>query len=103
MSQDTFGLPKIPIVYFTGRPVKWLQWFNFFKATIHNNSDLTNAQKIEYLENSVTHQARAFLNVFFYNDDCYHEVIAKLTKRIGKLQHIVAACLDQLEKWPKLG
>ena len=35
--------------------------------------------------------------------DYCHETNAELTKNFGKPQHIVAAYLDQLEKWPKPG
>ncbi|XP_075248454.1 uncharacterized protein LOC142341411 [Convolutriloba macropyga] len=82
-------------------PLKWHQWFSFFKATIHNNSGLSDAQKTTYLQNSVTHKARDSISGNSYNGDYYHEAIAELTRKFGKPQHIVAAYLDQLEKWPK--
>ena len=56
--QNTLSLPKISIDNFTGDPLKWHQWFSFFKATIHNNSGLSDAQKMTYLQNSVTYKAR---------------------------------------------
>ena len=58
MIQNTKILPKISIENFTCGPLKWHQWFSFFKATIHNNSGLSDAQKMTYLQNSVTHKAR---------------------------------------------
>ena len=45
MIRNTMSLPKISIDNFTGDPLKWHQLFSFFKATIHNNSDLSDAQK----------------------------------------------------------
>ena len=100
MIQNTMSLPKISIDNFTGDPLKWHQWFSFFKATIHNNSGLSDAQKTTYLQNSVTHKARDSISGYSYNGDYYHEAIAELTRKFGKPQHIVAAYLDQLEKWP---
>ena len=46
MIQNTLSLPKISIDNFTGDLLKWHQWFSFFKATIHNNSGLSDAQKM---------------------------------------------------------
>ena len=52
MIQNTLSLPKISIDNFTGDPLKWHQWFSFFKATIHDNSGLSDAQEMTYLQNS---------------------------------------------------
>ena len=101
MIQNTLSLPKISIDNFTGDPLKWHQWFSFFKATIHNNSGLSDVQKMTYLQNSVTHKARDSISGYSYNWDYYHEAIAELTRKFGKPQHIVDAYLDQLEKWAK--
>ena len=101
MIQNTLSLPKISIDNFTGDSLNWHQWFSFFKATIHNNSGLSDAQKMTYLQNFVTHKARGSISGYAYNGDYYHEAIAELARKFGKPQHIVAAYLDQLEKWPK--
>ena len=41
--QNALGLLKISIDNFTGDPLKWHQWFSFFRATIHNDSGLSDA------------------------------------------------------------
>ena len=76
MIQNTLSLPKISIDSFTGDPLKWHQRFSFFKATIHNNSGLSDAQKMTYLQNSENHKARDFISGYSYNGDYYHEAIA---------------------------
>ena len=96
MIQNTLSVPKISINNFTGNPLKWHQWFNFFKATFHNNSGLSDAQKMTYVQNSVFHKARDSISGYSYNGDYYLEAIAELTRKFGKPQHIVAAYLDQL-------
>ena len=101
MIQNTLSLPKISIDNFTGDPLKWHQWYSFLKATIHKNSGLSDAQKMTNLQNSVTHKARDSISGYSYNGDYYHEAIAELIRKFGKPQHIVAAYLDHLEKWPK--
>ena len=50
---------------------------------------------------TLTHKAWDSISGYSYNGDYYHEAIAELTRKFGKSQHIVAAYLDQLEKWPK--
>ena len=54
-----------------------------------------------YLQNSVTDKARDSISGYSYNGDYYNEAIAELTRNFGKPQYIVAAYLDQLEKWAK--
>ena len=101
MIQNTLSLPKISVDNFTGDPLKWHQGFSFFRATIHNNSGLSDAQKMTFIQNSATHKARDSISGYSYNGNYDHEVIAELTRKFGKPRHIVAAYLDQLEKWPK--
>ena len=101
MIQNTLSLPKISNDNFTGDPLKLHQWFSFFKPTIHNNSGLSDAQKMTYLQNSVIHKAIDSVSGYSYKADYYHEAIAELTRKFGKPQHIVAAYLDQFEKYPK--
>ena len=83
MIQNTMSFPKISFDNFTGDPLKWHQWFSFFKATIHNNSGLSDAQKMTYLQNSVTHKARDSISGYSYNRDYYHEAIAELTRKFA--------------------
>ena len=83
MIQNTVSLPKISIDNFTGDPLKWDQWLSFFKAIIHNNNGLSDAQKKTYLQNSATHKARDSISGYSYNGDYYHEVIAELTRKFA--------------------
>ena len=99
--QNTLSLPKISIDNFTGGSLKWQQCISFFKATIHNNSGLSDAQTMTNFQNFVTHKLTDFIGGFSYNADYYHEVITELTSEFGKPQLIVAAHLDELEKCPK--
>ena len=101
MIENTMSLPEILIDNFTGDHLKWHQWFNFFKATIHNNCCLLDAQKMTYLQNSVTHKAKNSISGYSYKGDYYHEAIVEQTREFGKPLHNVAAYVDQLEKWPK--
>ena len=84
MIQNTLSFPKISVDNFTGDPLKWHQWFSFFKATIHNNSGLSDAQKMTYPQNSVTHKAKDSICGCSYNGDYYHEAIAELTRNFDK-------------------
>ena len=45
MLENTMSLPQLYIDNFTYYPLKWHQWFSFFKTTIHTNSGISDAQK----------------------------------------------------------
>ena len=89
MIQNTMSLPKISIDNFIGDPLKCHQLFSFFEATIRNNSGLPDAQKMTYLQNSVTQKAKDSISGYSYNGDYYHEAIAELSKKFGKPRHSI--------------
>ena len=98
---NEFSLPKISLDHFSGDPSMWHQWYSFFKSTIHDNPALSTVQKRTYLQNSVTHKAKDFICGYSYNGYFYEEALQELIRKFGKPQHVVSACLKQLEQWPK--
>ena len=46
---SSINLPKTQLKSFSGDPLRWHDWFSFFKATIHDNITLTDAQRMTYL------------------------------------------------------
>ena len=79
----------------------WLQWYSFFKSTIHANPALSTVQKITYLQNSVTHKAKHFICGYSYNGYFYEEALQELIRKFEQSQHVVSGYLTQHEQWPK--
>ena len=98
---SSINLPKTQLKSFSGDPLRWHDWFSFFKATIHNNVTLTNGQRMTYLQNALTDRAKESIIGYSYNGVFYNEAMQELQKGFGKPQHDTAAYLDKLEHWPR--
>ena len=98
---SSINLPKTQLKSFSGDPLRWHDWFSFFKATIHDNVTLTDAQRMTYLQNALTDSAKDSIIGYSYNGEFYYEAMQELQKRFGKPQHVTAAYLDKLEHWPR--
>ena len=95
------NLPKTQLKSFSGDPLRLHDWFGYFKATIHDNVTLTNAQRMTYLQNALSDRAKDSIIGYSYNGEFYNEAMQELHKRFGKPQHVTAAYLDKLDHWPR--
>ena len=95
------SLPKTPLKTYNGEPLKWHEWYCYFKPTIRGNVFLSNAQKITYLQNAFTDRAQESVFGYSYNGEFYHDAITELKRRFGGPQTVIAAYLNKLEPWPK--
>ena len=62
---------------------------------------LSDAQKINYLQNALTDRAKESVFGCPYNGEFYHDAITELKRRFGKPQTVIAAYPDKMELWPK--
>lgn len=51
-------LPPIEIPSFDGKMENWSQFYESFKANIHDNNQLTDSQRVQYLMGKLTHSAQ---------------------------------------------
>ena len=95
------NLPKTQLKTYNGDPLKWHEWYCYFKSKIHDNVYLSDAQKITYLQNALTDRAKESVFGYSYNGEFYHDAITELKRRFGRPQTIIAVYLDKLERGPK--
>lgn len=50
-------LPPIALPSFDGKPENWPVFYESFKSNIHNNDQLTDSQRVQYLVGKLTHNA----------------------------------------------
>ena len=98
---SSINLPETQLKSFSGDPLRWHDWFSFFKATIHDNVTLRDAQRMTYLQSALTDRAKDSFIGYSYNREFYNEAMQELQKRFGKPHHVTAAYLDKLEHWPR--
>ena len=98
---SSINIPKTQLKSFSADPLRWHDWFSFFKATIHDNVTLTDAQRMTYLQNALTDRAKDGILGYSYNGEFYNGAMQELHKQFRKPQLVTAAYLDRLEHWPR--
>ena len=92
-------LPPIQIPNFDGDPLAFHDWYNIFKASVHDNTSISQTHRITYLQNSVSGKAKDLIRGYSCNPAFYSVSLAELESRFGSPQHIVTAYIYRLENW----
>ncbi|XP_037037370.1 uncharacterized protein LOC119075084 [Bradysia coprophila] len=81
----TYKLPKIEIKKFNGEILEWLSFWSQFEK-IHQDKDLHDSDKFQYLAQAMVEGSRAkeLVDSYPQTSDNYPKVIAALTDRFGK-------------------
>ena len=89
-------LPKLQLRKFYGKLHKWQEFWDSFRASVDNNSNLNDAMKLEYLKcqcEGAAYQAIAGLEL---TNDNYEVAVNVLKQRFGQRQDILNAHMDAL-------
>ena len=82
-------LPKLTIKPFSGNVTAWTTFWDSYKSTIHENGELSDIEKLNYLRSLLTHGAADAISRLTLTAANYKEAIQILTKRYGNKQQIV--------------
>ena len=98
-SKRRFKLPKIELKKFSGKLKDWLQFWSQFK-NIHEDKDINDEDKFQYLIQSINPNSRAaeLVNSFPPTSDNYKKVITSLKSRFGKDELLVKVYVRELLK-----
>ena len=91
VSNACIKLPPIQIPKFDGDPLAFHDWINIFKASVHDNTSISQTHRITYLQNSVSGKAKDLIRGFSCNPAFYNVALAELESRFGSPQHNVTA------------
>ena len=94
-------LPDIRIQKFDGDPLKWNEWSCMFSSAIHQNRDITDNERMSYLQTLVVGPAREAISGYLCDLGFYHDALSELERRFGNPQHVVAALTKELELWQR--
>ena len=94
-------LPDIRIQKFDGDPLKWNEWSSMFSSTIHNNEDITDTERMSYLQSLVTGPAKDCISGFLCNPNFYSSALQELIRRFGNPQNVVGALTKELEAFKR--
>ena len=70
-----------------------------FSSAIHQNRDITDNERMSYLQTLVVGPAREAISGYLCNPGFYHDALWELERRFGNPQYVVAALTKELELW----
>ena len=94
-------LPDIRIQKFDGDPLKWNEWSSMFSSTIHNIEDITDTERMSYLQSLVNGPAKDCISGFLCNPKFYSSALQELNRRFGNPQNVVGALTKELEAFQR--
>ena len=89
-------LPKLQLHPFGGELTKWTAFWESFESAIHNNSELSDVEKFNYLNSLLERSAREAVAGLALTSANYQRAIETLKKRFGCKQLIVNRHMDAL-------
>ena len=94
--QRSVKLPKLEIKKFDGDPSNWTTFIDCFTSAIHENDELSNVQKMIYLQNLTTGPAAATIAGFSLSNNNYKEALEMLKQRFGDKQMLISTHMKAL-------
>ena len=99
----TIKLPKLDVPTFDGNILYWLTFWEQYCVAIHDRSDLSQAQKLVYLRQSLKDgSARSVIEGLSHSGEQYHEAVKCLQERYGRPRTIHQAHVSKIVNVPKL-
>ena len=92
------SLPKIFIKKFYGDPLQWQTFHDTFKATVIDNSSLSNIEKFSYLKGYLTGDAERCIQGIPMTDANFDSALELLIERYGLPQICIGSHMDKLVK-----
>ena len=75
---------------------KWTSFWDSFESAVHNNRELSDIEKFNYLSTLLERSAREAISGLSLTSENYREAIATLKKRFGSKQQIINKHMDVL-------
>ncbi|XP_067129093.1 uncharacterized protein [Centruroides vittatus] len=88
-------LPKLSLPTFSGNVEDWLSFHDLFKASVDNNSNLSNCQKLQYLKSSCRGYALKIIQSLPILDSNYETAMELLRERFSNKRELVNALIKK--------
>lgn len=95
-SANSVKLPHIKLVRFSGDPLNWNKFWDLFKSSIHDRTDISSAAKFHYLITQLDGEASRLLSGFDNTSDEYIAAVDLLSETYGKKKTLIQARLHAL-------
>ena len=93
-------LPKLDFSKFSGKLLKWQEFWDSFDSAIHSNESLSPCEKMNYLRAKLEGEAAEVISGLTLTNANYQEAIRLLQKRFGQNEIIINAHYTSLMDLP---
>ena len=100
MKTSKMKLPKLTLKKFSGDPTAWTPFWDSYESAIHQNPDLSDIDKFNYLQSLVEHSAAEAIAGLTLSSSNYAEAITVLKKRFGNKQQLINKHMEALLSLP---
>ena len=90
------SIPRLTLPTFRGSAKDWPRWIGLFKALVHDQPSLSDAERMAHLQNAVEGPAAQAIDGMLFNGDLYHEALKTLQERFGREESIIDAHLEKI-------
>lgn len=89
-------LPKLSLPIFNGNIEQWIEFQDLFTASVRNNNNLTNAQKLQYLKSACKADALNIISSIQISDANYDIAWNLLVERYSNKKDLIDAIIKKL-------
>lgn len=93
-------LPQTSLPSFSGKYEEWISFKNAFSTLIHENDELTNIEKLQYLRSALKDEALRKINVLPINDANYAKAWTLLERSYEDVRMLISRHLSLLLHLP---
>ena len=90
------SIPRLTLPTFRGSAQEWPRWIGLFKALVHDQPSLSDAERMAHLQSAVEGPAAQAIDGMLFSGDLYHEALKTLQERFGREESIVQAHLQKI-------
>ena len=101
MSSRKVNLPKLQLPKFDGDPLKWTTFHDAFISSVHEDKNLEEIHKFQYLVGQLTGEAAHAIEGLQLTNANYSEALDILQERFGKPHKVIAAYMKAMWELPK--
>ncbi|CAG7718239.1 unnamed protein product, partial [Allacma fusca] len=95
-------LPDLPTPHFDGNLNDWMSFQDLFNCSINSNDSLSSSQKLQYLQNCLSKEAKNVIKHLPSTDANYNEAWKLLKARFDNKREIITAILRRLTSQPTM-
>ena len=94
------SIPRLSLPRFAGASGEWPSWIGLFRALVHDQSALSDTERMTHLQQAVEGAAHQAIKGFLFDGNMYHQALAALYERFGQEGDVSQAYLNSMFTTP---